>query len=194
MIPREDSAGPQDGSAAPEERGELDLLIPMVYDHLRALAGKLMGGRDSGFTLQPTGLVHEAYLRLMDQRLLQWQDRHHFFHIAARVMRRVLVDHCRARAAKKRGGGEVRMTLAGTLPADPAPEIDVLAVDRILTVLETLDPQQAQVVELRFFAGLTVEETAEAIGISKTTVKREWALARASILVELAEGPPKHGS
>lgn len=180
--------------SAAADRGDLDQLIPLVYDHLRALAGKLMRGRDPGYTLQPTGLVHEAYLRLQDQRLLRWQDRHHFFHIAARVMRRVLVDYCRARMAKKRGGGEIRITLVGELATEPAPEIDVLAVDRALTVLEALDPQQAQVVELRFFAGLSVEETAEAMGISKTTVKREWALARASLLVELARNPAGHGS
>jgi RNA polymerase sigma-70 factor, ECF subfamily len=173
----------------PLDRGDLDVFLPQVYDHLRALAGRLLRDQSPGFTLQPTGLVHETYLRLLRQRVLTWQDKRHFFLIAARTMRRELVDYCRSRAARKRGGGELRLTLSGVDLAEPAPEIDVLAVDRVLSQLETLDPAQARIVELRFFAGLTVEETAEAMGVSRTTVKREWALARASILVALGEAP-----
>ena len=179
---------------SPPDRGDLDVFLPQVYDHLRALAGRLLRGRGPGFTLQPTGLVHETYLRLLQQRVLTWQDKRHFFLIAARMMRRELVDYCRSRAARKRGGGEVRLTLSGVdmaAMAVPAPEVDVLAVDRILSQLETLDPAQARIVELRFFAGLTVEETAAAMGVSRTTVKREWALARASILVALNEPSPE---
>lgn len=176
-------------------RGDLDAFLPQVYDHLRALAGRLLRGH-GGFTLQPTGLVHEAYLRLLGQRLLSWQDKDHFFLIAAKVMRRSLVDYCRSRAAHKRGGGEVRTTLSGLDLAAPAVEVDVLAVDRILTHLETLDPLQGRIVELRFFAGLTVEETAAALGVSRSTVKREWILARASILFDLegGQGQGGHGS
>jgi len=185
----------QDAAPAqgPQNRGDLDRLIPAVYDHLRALAGKLMQGQRPGSTLQPTGLVHEVYLRLLEQRLLNWQDRGHFFHIAARVMRRVLVDHCRSRASKKRGGGEVRITLVGSLASEAAPDVDILAVDRILSTLEKLDPQQAQIIELRFFAGLTVEETAEALAVSPTTVKREWALARATLMVDLGKSSRRDG-
>lgn len=175
---------------APPDRGDLDVFLPQVYDHLRALAGRLLRDRGPGFTLQPTGLVHETYLRLLQQRILTWQDKRHFFLIAARMMRRELVDYCRSRAARKRGGGELRLTLSGVdMAAMAAPEVDVLAVDRILSQLETLDPAQVRIAELRFFAGLTVEETAEAMGVSRTTVKREWALARASILVALGEAP-----
>lgn len=173
----------------PPDRGDLDVFLPEVYDHLRALAGRLLRGQSPGFTLQPTGLVHETYLRLLGQRVLTWQDKRHFFLIAAKMMRRELVDYCRSRAARKRGGGELKLTLSGVDLAAPAPEVDVLAVDRVLSQLETLDPAQARIVELRFFAGLTVEETAEAMGVSRTTVKREWNLARASILVALGESP-----
>jgi RNA polymerase sigma-70 factor, ECF subfamily len=187
-----ESSGPP--PSLPADRGDLDLLLPQVYDHLRALAGRLIQGQGPGSTLQPTGLVHETYLRLLHQRVLTWQDERHFFLIAARAMRRALVDYCRSRAAQKRGGGEVRMTLSGVELAEPAQEIDVLAVDRVLCHLETLDPAQARIVELRFFAGLTVEETAAAMGVSRTTVKREWALARASILVALGEGPAPAGA
>jgi RNA polymerase sigma-70 factor, ECF subfamily len=168
------------------ERGQLDHLVPLVYEELRALAGMLLRDKAAGLTLQPTSLVHEAYLRLLGQRRMDWQDRLHFFRIAAKVMRRVLVDHCRARVAKKRGGAQVAMELEETLAVDSPRLVDVLAVDRVLTDLEALDPQQSQIVELRFFAGLTVEETAEALGISKATVKRDWALAKAWMAREIA--------
>src|SRR3954453_615840 len=144
----------------------LDRWVPLLYDELRALAGKLLSDRGAAVTLQPTSLVHEAYLRLIRQRRMDWQDRLHFFAIAARVMRRVLVDHCRARLTQKRGGALLAVELAEA--AAPAPHlVDILTVDRLLTDLEGFDPQQARIVELRFFAGLSVEETAEALGISK---------------------------
>lgn len=168
------------------ERGRLDHLVPLVYEELRALAGMLLRDKAAGLTLQPTSLVHEAYLRLLDQRRMDWQDRLHFFRIAAKVMRRVLVDHCRARMAQKRGGAQVAMELEEALAVAAPRVVDVLAVDRGLNRLEALDPQQAQIVELRFFAGLTVEETAEALGISKATVKRDWALAKAWLAREIA--------
>jgi RNA polymerase sigma factor (TIGR02999 family) len=163
----------------------LDRWVPLVYEELRAFAGKLLSDKAGGITLQPTSLVHEAYLRLLDQRRVDWQDRLHFFRIAARVMRRILVDHCRARVALKRGGAQVAIELEEALAASSPSAIDVLAVDRLLTDLEALDPQQTRIVELRFFAGLTVEETAEALGISPATVKRDWALARAWMAKEL---------
>ncbi|HTQ79762.1 MAG TPA: ECF-type sigma factor [Thermoanaerobaculia bacterium] len=157
----------------------LDRWVLVLYDELRALAGKLLAGRGGAVTLQPTSLVHEAYLRLAGQRRRGWQNRPHFFAVAARLMRRVLVDHCRARLAQKRGGALVAVELTEVaLPA--APDVaDVLTVDRLLTKLATFDPQQERIVELRFFAGLTIEETAEALGISEATVKRDWLLAKA---------------
>lgn len=176
----------------PEEGTPLDRWVPLLYDELKALAGKLLSGRGAAITLQPTSLVHEAYLRLVGQRRMDWQDRLHFFAIAARVMRRVLVDHCRARLTQKRGGALLAVELEeGASP--PPREVDVLTVDRLLTSLAEFDPQQERIVELRFFAGLTVEETAEALGISKATVKRDWAVAKAWMAHQMSPGPA-HGS
>jgi RNA polymerase sigma-70 factor (ECF subfamily) len=167
-----------------EERDRLDGLIPVVYEELRGLAGLLLRG-NAQLTLQPTSLVHEVYLRLLDQRRMDWQDRLHFLRIAAKVMRRVLVDECRARMAKKRGGLKVALEGEAALATAAPEEADILTVDRLLTDLQALDPQQARIVELRFFAGLTVEETAEALEISKATVKRDWAVAKAWMTVEM---------
>ena len=179
-------------AGGPGEVTPLDRWVPLLYDELRALAGKLLSDKGPAITLQPTSLVHEAYLRLVGQRRMDWQDRLHFFAIAARVMRRVLIDHCRARLAQKRGGALLAVELADA--AVPAPrEVDVLTVDRLLTCLEEFDPQQARIVELRFFAGLTVEETAEALGISKAPVKRDWALARAWMARQMVEPPAGDG-
>jgi RNA polymerase sigma-70 factor, ECF subfamily len=176
----------------PGEGTPLDRWVPVLYDELRALAGKLLHDKGVAVTLQPTSLVHEAYLRLVGQRHMDWQDRLHFFAIAARVMRRVLVDHCRARLTQKRGGALLAVELAEA--AVPAPrEVDVLTVDRLLTSLEELDTQQARIVELRFFAGLTIEETAEALGISKATVKRDWAMAKAWMAQQMGEPPASDG-
>lgn len=168
-----------------EERDRLDGLIPVVYEELRGLAGLLLRDKAAQLTLQPTSLVHEVYLRLIDQRRMDWQDRLHFLRIAAKVMRRVLVDQCRARVAKKRGG--IKVALEGEMePAAAAPEeADILTIDRLLDELQSRDPQQARIIELRFFAGLTVEETAEALGISKATVKRDWAMAKAWLTIEM---------
>jgi RNA polymerase sigma factor (TIGR02999 family) len=175
-------------AGVPGEGTPLDRWVPVLYDDLRALAGKLLSDRGVAVTLQPTSLVHEAYLRLVGQRRMDWQDRLHFFAVAARVMRRVLVDHCRARMTQKRGGALLAVELvdaAGTAPR----EVDVLTVDRLLTRLAEFDAQQERIVELRFFAGLTVEETAEALGISKATVKRDWALAKAWLAHQMAQAP-----
>ena len=161
------------------DRGALDRLIPFVYEELRRQAARHLRRERSGHTLQTTALVHEAYLRLVDQKGARWQNRAHFYAIAAQLMRRILVDHARKRRAAKRGGSDLRVTL--NQASDPAggPEVDVLAVDEALTRLAALDPQQSRVVELRFFSGLTVEETAEVLGISPRTVKRDWNVAKA---------------
>ena len=183
----------EEGQAAlTRQETPLDRWVPLLYDELRALAGKLLLDKGAAVTLQPTSLVHEAYLRLVGQRQMNWQDRLHFFVIAARVMRRVLVDHCRARVTQKRGGALLAVELVDA--AVPAPrEVDVLTVDRLLTRLAEFDPQQEKIVELRFFAGLTIEETAEALGISKATVKRDWAMAKAWMAQQMAQPPVNDG-
>lgn len=173
---------------------QLDRLVPLVYDEMRALAGKLLQDKGPAVTLQPTSLVHEAYLRLIDQRRVDWQDRLHFLRIAARIMRRVLADHCRRRLSQKRGGAQIAVELADVAISGAPREVDVLTVDRLLTDLEALDAQQAQIVELRFFSGLTVEETAQALEISKATVKRHWVLAKAWMAREMGRPTPNpHG-
>lgn len=171
----------------------MDRLMPLVYEELKGLAERLLSARSFQATLQPTSLVHEAYLRLLDQRRIEWHDRVHFFRIAARVMRRVLVDHCRTRAAQKRGGAQVALELEEALAVTAPQALDVLFVDRLLADLEAVDPQQARVVELRFFAGLTLEETAQALAISTATVKREWAVAKAWLIVRMGRSPASDG-
>jgi RNA polymerase sigma factor (TIGR02999 family) len=156
-------------------------LLPLVYDELRRLAAGYLRRERKGQTLQATALVHEAYVRLIGPAERPWTGRTHFLAIAARSMRQVLVDRARRRAAAKRGGDPERLTLDAELLAAPAPGpgIDLAALDDALTRLEALDPQQARIVELRYFGGLTIEETAEAVGLSPATVKRHWTLARA---------------
>ena len=175
-------------------RSDLDSMVPRVYEDMRAMAVKLLVDQGPAVTLQPTSLVHEAYLRLLDQRRTGWEDRLHFFCIAARVMRRVLADHCRRRLAQKRGGAVAKIDLADAAVGRAPRELDVLTVDRLLTDLEALDAEQARIVELRFFSGLTLDETAAALGISKATVKRHWALAKAWMARELGRPPAGHGS
>ena len=188
-APSESSGTPP----APKSHAEMDRLMALAYDELKALAGSFLRGETPGQTLQPTVLVHEAYLRLVGQRRMDWNDRTHFFRIAARVMRRILVDHWRAKRAKKRAAEEVRLTFAAGVSIGEGPDVDMVAVDQALNQLEELAPQQARNVELRFFAGLTVEETAQALGISTATVKRDWALARAWMIVELTGEGGKGG-
>ncbi len=166
-------------------RSELDEIMPRMYEDMRALAVHMLSDQGPVVTLQPTSLVHEAYLRLLDQRKADWQDRLHFFRIAARVMRRVLADHCRGRLADKRGGAAVRVEISGLDIGDTPRPVDVLAVDRLLDELESFDPERARIVELRFFSGLTLEETAQALDISKATVKRHWTVAKAWLAREL---------
>ncbi len=171
------------------DRKALDELLPLVYDELRRLARRYLRRERPGHTLQPTALVNEAYLKLIDQREISWQNRAHFFGVAARLMREILVDHARSHMAAKRGGGEQRMTLDEGVasPAAIKPNIDLLRLDDALQVLAKLDPQQCRIVELRYFGGLTIEETAEVLVLSPATIKREWQLARAWLYHEISE-------
>jgi len=170
------------------DREALDRLMPLVYQELHRMASRYMTGERAGHTLQSTALVHEAYVRLVDQRLVDWQNRAQFFGLAAQAMRRILVDHARSRGRAKRGSGAPRAVME-TLDAVAAPDgvavEDAVAIDVALNKLQAIDPGQAQLVELRFFGGLTVEEAAEVLSLSPRTVKREWALARAWLHREL---------
>lgn len=171
-----------------DDRQSLDSLLPIVYQELRRLAANYLRRERPGQTLQPTGLVHEAYLRLMKDRPDRWQNRAHFCAIAAHSMRQILIERARARGALKRGGAQPRVTLDEALVAGGERSVDILALDRALENLAKLDPEQARLVELRFFGGLTVEETAEEMNISPATVKRHWAIARAWLARELEGG------
>ncbi len=163
-----------------------DRLVPLVYDQLHRLARAQFARERSGHTLQPTALVHETYLRLMGHRGLHWQGRTHFFALAATTMRRILVSHARRHRAAKRGMGGVAVTLSEDHAVAEARDVDLLALDAALTELHKLDPRQCRVVELRYFGGLTIEETAEALRISPATVKLDWSLARAWLFRVLA--------
>ena len=165
-----------------------DKLLPLVYDEFRALARHYLTQERANHTLQPTALVHEAYMKLVDQTRVDWQGRNHFFAVAAQAMRRILVDHARSRQRDKRGGGRARVALDEAIALSPQKDEDVLALDEALEKLAQLDPRQAKVVELRFFGGLSVEETAEVLGISTQSVLRDWKLARAWLMREIAAG------
>jgi RNA polymerase sigma factor (TIGR02999 family) len=168
-------------------REALDNLVPLVYRDLRRLAAGYMKGERVDHSLQPTALVHEAYVRLIDQRQVKWRDRAHFFGVAAGMMRRILVDHARVRRAEKRGGGCQRVTLAEDEVADTAPvEIDVLALHDSLERLAAFDSRQERIVELRYFGGLTIDETAEVVDLSAATVVREWTIAKAWLRRDLS--------
>jgi RNA polymerase sigma factor (TIGR02999 family) len=168
----------------------LEQLIPLVEAELRRAARAYMVRERREHTLQPTALVNEAFLRLTKAQRIHWQDRAHFLGIAARLMRRVLVDHARVRAAGKRGGGAQKVSLEDALVLAPEPAVDVLALDRALESLAAVDARKAQVVELRFFGGLSVEETAEVLHVSTDTVKRDWRMAKAWLLHELKGDAP----
>jgi RNA polymerase sigma-70 factor, ECF subfamily len=163
----------------------LDRLTPMVYDELRRMARNYMRREGADNSFQATALVHEAYLKLVDVRIAQWQDRAHFFAVSARVMRRILVDAARTKAADKRGGGAVRVELNESIDGAPVEDEQILRLDDALEVLAKLDPRKAKVVELRFFGGLSVEETAEVLKISDRMVMRDWKLARAWLAREM---------
>jgi RNA polymerase sigma factor (TIGR02999 family) len=174
------------------DQAALDHLMPVVYDELHRVAAAYLRREPAGHTLQPTALVHEAYLRLVDESRVDWHSRAHFFGAAARLMRQILVDHARRRHAAKRGGGALKVTVSEASASYAPPDIDMLALDHALTELAALDPQQGRVVELRFFGGLSIEETAEVLAISPTTVKRDWTTAKAFLRRRLkgtAEAP-----
>ena len=174
--------------ALAEGQPPLGQLLPLVYDELRLIAHRQLRGERVDHTLGTTGLVHEAYLRLVDQRRVDWHDRTRFFALAARVMRRVLVDYARRRGAQKRQGLAAAATLDDAIAADDQAEL-ILAVDEALSRLAELDQRQAHVVEMRFFAGFTEEETAELLGISARTVRNDWVEARGWLFRELREEP-----
>lgn len=168
-------------------KAALGRLIPLVYQELRSLAAHCLRAERIGHTLQPTALIHELYLRLVDQDRANWQDHAHFLAVAAQLMRRILVDYARARQASKRRGTAVEVDITAVELGGAEVSIEeVLSVDEALERLAQLDPQQTRIVELRYFAGLTVEETAEALGISARTVKRDWAMASAWLRTELS--------
>jgi RNA polymerase sigma factor (TIGR02999 family) len=166
----------------------LDRLIPLVYDELHRLAHRYMRQERPGHTLQSTALVHEAYQRLIDSRNVHWQNRTHFFAVAAQLMRRILVDFARSRRYLKRGGQVERVPLAEVPDVSPERGPDLVALDDALSALAETDLRKSRVVELRFFGGLTVEETAEVLKVSPETVMRDWRLAKAWLLRELSEG------
>jgi RNA polymerase sigma-70 factor (ECF subfamily) len=168
------------------ERAAFDRLLPLVNHELRELAVKYLRRERKDHTLQPTALVNEAYLRLIDLNRIRWQDRAHFFAMAARTMRRILVDHARARDNDKRGGGVPKLSLELAMEVSLEPERHLVELDDALRRLETIHPRKAQVVELRFFTGLSVEETAAALHTSVDTVKRDWRFAKLWLLRDLA--------
>jgi RNA polymerase sigma factor (TIGR02999 family) len=175
------------------DEAALQQLVPLVHRELRRLAQRAMASERGDHTLQPTALVNEVYLRLVDIKTVQWSDRAHFFALSARLMRRILVDVARARRYQKRGGGAPVVCLDDTLLAAPERGEDLVALDEALQRLAEIDPRRSQVVELRFFGGLGVEETAEVLDISRHTVMRDWMLARTWLLRELRRNPAPPG-
>jgi RNA polymerase sigma factor (TIGR02999 family) len=161
-------------------------LLPLVYDELRRLAASYMRFESPGHTLQATALVHEAYMKLIQQREVNWKSRAHFFGISAQMIRRILVDHIRATRAQKRGSGFVALSLDEALGVSEKKSWEIIALDDALKTLAHMDPQQAKIVELRFFAGLSIEETATVVGVSPATVKRDWVTAKAWLFRELS--------
>ena len=173
------------GQLAKGNEAAASKLIPIVYDELRRLAAAYMRRERPDHTLQPTALVNEAYLKLIEQRNVDWHGRSHFFGIAAQIMRRILVDHARAHLRDKRGGGAIPVPMEEALVFAPEQSSELVKLDESLERLAKLDPRQSKIVEMRFFAGLTVEQTAEALDISPKTVKREWSMAKAWLHGEL---------
>lgn len=169
-------------------------LMPLVYDELRQLARAYLQRERSDHTLQATSLVHEAFIRLVDQTAITWQNRAHFFGVAAKLMRRILVDHARRHRREKRGGDWAKIEFDEALAPSASRSLDVIAVDDALRDLEKLNPQHSQIVELRFFGGMTVEEVAEVLDVSPRTIEREWRMARAWLRREIfAEKPDDAG-
>ena len=168
------------------DRAVLDELLPLIYGELRRVAAGYQRRESPGHTLQPKALINEAYLRLVDQQDVEWQDRGHFFAVATRVMRHILIDHARGRTRSKRGGGASHVPLDDMEALAPGRAAEIIALDEALQTLATLHPRKCQIVELRFFGGLTVEETAEVLGLSAITIKREWRSAKAWLHTQIA--------
>lgn len=188
MIPLSSSSATITQLLVQWSRGEqqaLDALTPMVYQELRRLARRHLRRERPDHTLESTALVHEAYLRLIDQNNIQWQNRNHFFALASELIRRILVDYARNRMAVKRGGQNIKLSLDEAIAAPEKKDLDLVALDDALQALAARDPRQSRIVELRYFGGLTLETTAEVLGISLATVKRDWLLAKAFLKREL---------
>ncbi|HEU4477221.1 MAG TPA: sigma-70 family RNA polymerase sigma factor [Pyrinomonadaceae bacterium] len=168
------------------DREALDALLPVVYEELRKQAANYLRRERVGHTLQTTALIHEAYLKLVDQKNVHWQNRAHFFGIAAQLMRRILVDHARTKKRAKRGGSNIRVSFNEANVLTPSQNLDIVALDEALERLSEIDEQQSRIVELRFFSGLTVEETAAVLAISPATVKRDWSMAKAWLHREIS--------
>lgn len=171
------------------DRAALDALVPVVYKELHRLAHCELRKERPNHTLQSTALVHEAYFRLVGKRLPQWESRTHFFAIAAQLMRQILVDYARRHRASKRGSGVCMLTLDDAVTLPQRKDVDVIAIDEALTTLAEIDPRQSRVVELRFFAGLSLEEISEVMGIATATVQRDWTAARAWLYREISRRP-----
>lgn len=167
-------------------RGALDQLLPIVYNDLKRLAAAYLRRERPGHTLQSTALVHEAFLRLVDQREVTWQNRAQFFGIASQAIRRILVDHARHHKAQKRGGEALRVTIDESIAVAGGGDFDILALEDALEKLAALDERQSRIVELRFFGGLSIEDTGEVLGLSPATVKRDWSMARVWLFRELS--------
>lgn len=168
------------------DQAALDELLPQVYSELRRLANHYLRQERADLTLQPSDLVHEAFLRLVDEKEIDWQNRAHFFGIASVRMRHILVEHARSRQAAKHGGGEYLLSLGAANQLAEKNDVNLLALDDALQRLEAMDVQKSRIVELRYFGGLTIEETAEAMNISPATVKRDWSMARAWLRSEIS--------
>jgi RNA polymerase sigma factor (TIGR02999 family) len=174
------------------DKSAMDRLTPLIYAELRKLARRHLRRERRDHTLQSTALVHEAWLRLVDQKQTQWQDRAHFFAISSQMMRRILVDHARAQQREKRGAGATVLALDEAIDVPRERSLELIALDDALDDLARLDARQSQVIELRFFGGLSIDETAEALGISKATANRDWVTGRAWLLRELDRSNPAH--
>lgn len=175
--------------ASSGDRRNLDALMAAIYTDLHRLASRHMLAERRDHTLQPTAIVHEAYMRLIDQRNTSWRDRAHFFAVASTIIRRILLDHAREHKAAKRGGGRERVPIEVAAEVGSASNVDLIALDSALAELADVDPQQAKIVEMRFFGGLTIEEVAEVLGIGKRTVDRQWQCAKAWLFCHLSDSP-----
>lgn len=169
------------------DEAALDALIPAVYQELRRMADYYLRGENTGHSLQPTALVHEAYMRLIDQTKVEWQNRAHFFGVAAQMMRRILVDHAKSKHRVKRGGTTPKVSLDETVSLSSERAAELVALDDALKVLNELDERKSRIVELRYFGGLTVDETAQVLGVSDKTVMRDWSLAKAWLYAQLSQ-------